>query len=286
MKKMLLSMAAILIALFLAACNENEEENETEKEESVISVEVAEATEGDLTAEHTVNGRTEPNRTTPVMVETPGEIDALEVENGDMVEEDDLIATIDTPMGQQNVRAGKEGQITNLNVSEGDMASNEEPLAVIADLDTLKITAGVTAKTRSLFEKEDTITVTIEGTEKVGEIMSVGNMPDDTGLYPIEASVDNEDDDYLPGMIAVLSVSETVRENTILVPTEAVMEESGETYVYIVEGDEAIRRTVTVQETQSEETALEGDIEAGDQVVTSGQLTLTDGAQVNVAKGE
>lgn len=286
MKKMLLSMAAILIALFLAACNENEEENETEKEESVISVEVAEATEGDLTAEHTVNGRTEPNRTTPVMVETPGEIDALEVENGDMVEEDDLIATIDTPMGQQNVRAGKEGQITNLNVSEGDMASNEEPLAVIADLDTLKITAGVTAKTRSLFEKEDTITVTIEGTEKVGEIMSVGNMPDDTGLYPIEASVDNEDDDFLPGMIAVLSVSETVRENTILVPTEAVMEESGETYVYIVEGDEAIRRTVTVQETQSEETALEGDIEAGDQVVTSGQLTLTDGAQVNVAKGE
>lgn len=286
MKKMLLSMAAILIALFLAACNENEEENETEKEESVISVEVAEATEGDLTAEHTVNGRTEPNRTTPVMVETPGEIDALEVENGDMVEEDDLIATIDTPMGQQNVRAGKEGQITNLNVSEGDMASNEEPLAVIADLDTLKITAGVTAKTRSLFEKEDTITVTIEGTEKVGEITSVGNMPDDTGLYPIEASVDNEDDDYLPGMIAVLSVSETVRENTILVPTEAVMEESGETYVYIVEGDEAIRRTVTVQETQSEETALEGDIEAGDQVVTSGQLTLTDGAQVNVAKGE
>lgn len=286
MKKMLLSMAAILIALFLAACNENEEENETEKEESVISVEVAEATEGDLTAEHTVNGRTEPNRTTPVMVETPGEIDALEVENGDMVEEDDLIATIDTPMGQQNVRAGKEGQITNLNVSEGDMASNEEPLAVIADLDTLKITAGVTAKTRSLFEKEDTITVTIEGTEKVGEITSVGNMPDDTGLYPIEASVDNEDDDFLPGMIAVLSVSETVRENTILVPTEAVMEESGETYVYIVEGDEAIRRTVTVQETQSEETALEGDIEAGDQVVTSGQLTLTDGAQVNVAKGE
>jgi multidrug efflux pump subunit AcrA (membrane-fusion protein) len=287
MKKVLLSLAVILMIVFLAACNENDEENETEEEaERVIPVEVAEVTEGDLTAVSTVNGRTEPNHTTPVMAETPGEIDTLEVENGDTVEEDDLIASLDTPAGLQNIRADREGQITNLNYSEGDMVTNEEPFAVVADLEILKITAGVTAEIRELFEKDDTVTITIDGQEIDGEITSVGTMPDDTGLYPVEAEVENEEDDFLPGMIAKISVEETVLSDTILVPTEAVMEESEEAYVFIVVDNEAVRRTVTVQETQSEETALEGDIEAGDQVVTSGQLTLTDGAQVNVAKGE
>ncbi|MFA1822482.1 efflux RND transporter periplasmic adaptor subunit [Virgibacillus oceani] len=285
MKKILLSVAAILLIGLLAACNEDDEET-TETEEREISVEVAEAAEGDLTTENSVYGRTEPNRTIPVMIETPGEMDTLEVENGDTVEEDDLIATIDTPAGLQNIRADREGQITNLDASEGDIISNEEPLAIIADLETLKITAGVTAQVRDLFEKEDTVMVTIDGEEKEGEVTHVGNMPDDTGLYPMEATLENEAADFLPGMIAILSTSETVIENTILVPTEAVMEDADETYVYLVIDNEAIRTAVTVQGTQSEKTALEGDIEAGDQVVTNGQLTLTDGAQVNVAKGE
>mgnify|MGYP001255366514 CR=1 FL=1 len=287
MKKLLWSMAAIMMVVFLAACNEDNEETETEEEEErVVPVEIAEAEEGSLTAVNTVYGRTEPNQTTPVMAETPGEIDTLEVENGDIVEEDDLIATLDTPAGLQNIRADREGEITNLNFSEGDMVTNEEPFAVIADFKTLKITAGVTSKVLALFEKDDTVNITIDGQEIEGNITSVGNMPDDTGLYPVEAEVENDDDDFLPGMVAKIAVDETLVSDTIIVPTEAVMEESEETYVYVVVDGEAIRRTVTVQETQSEKTALEGDIEAGDQVVTAGQLTLTDGAQVNVTKGE
>jgi multidrug efflux pump subunit AcrA (membrane-fusion protein) len=287
MKKLLWSMAAIMMVVFLAACNEDNEETETEEEEErVVPVEIAEAEEGSLTAVNTVYGRTEPNQTTPVMAETPGEIDTLEVENGDSVEEDDLIATLDTPAGLQNIRADREGEITNLNFSEGDMVTNEEPFAVIADFKTLKITAGVTSKVLALFEKDDTVNITIDGQEIEGNITSVGNMPDDTGLYPVEAEVENDDDDFLPGMVAKIAVDETLVSDTIIVPTEAVMEESEETYVYVVVDGEAIRKTVTVQETQSEKTALEGDIEAGDQVVTAGQLTLTDGAQVNVTKGE
>ncbi len=287
MKKLLWSMAAIMMVVFLAACNEDNEETETEEEEErVVPVEIAEAEEGSLTAVNTVYGRTEPNQTTPVMAETPGEIDTLEVENGDIVEEDDLIATLDTPAGLQNIRADREGEITNLNFSEGDMVTNEEPFAVIADFKTLKITAGVTSKVLALFEKDDTVNITIDGQEIEGNITSVGNMPDDTGLYPVEAEVENDDDDFLPGMVAKIAVDETLVSDTIIVPTEAVMEESEETYIYVVVDDEAIRKTVTVQETQSEKTALEGDIEAGDQVVTAGQLTLTDGAQVNVTKGE
>ncbi|WP_164218421.1 efflux RND transporter periplasmic adaptor subunit [Virgibacillus sp. YIM 98842] len=287
MKKLLWSMAAIMVVVFLAACNEDNEETETEEEEErVVPVEIDEAEEGSLTAVNTVYGRTEPNQTTPVMAETPGEIDTLEVENGDSVEEDDLIATLDTPAGLQNIRADREGGITNLNFSEGDMVTNEEPFAVIADFKTLKITAGVTSKVLALFEKDDTVNITIDGQEIEGNITSVGNMPDDTGLYPVEAEVENDDDDFLPGMVAKIAVDETLVSDTIIVPTEAVMEESEETYVYVVVDGEAIRKTVTVQETQSEKTALEGDIEAGDQVVTAGQLTLTDGAQVNVTKGE
>ncbi|GAB3065796.1 efflux RND transporter periplasmic adaptor subunit [Virgibacillus ainsalahensis] len=287
MKKLMVSIAAILMIGLLAACTEEEEPdaNETE-EESVTPVETAEASEGDLVVEKSVYGRTAPNRTTPVMLQAPGEIDTLEVANGDMVEEDDLIATVSTQAGTQNIRAPKDGEITNLQAAEGEMATTEEPIAVVADLDTVKLQLTATADVRDLFSVEDTLNVLIDGNEYEAEVTSVGTMPDDTTLYPIEATVDNEDREIIPGLVAEVTVPESTVEDTIIVPTEAVVEEDDEAFVYVVNEDSAVQTTVTIQETQSEQTAIEGEVQAGDEIVVNGQLTLGDGDTVEVVEGE
>jgi len=287
MKKLLLSTAAIFLLSSVAACSQTESEGENaDVEERVAAVEVAEAVEGDLTLERSIFGRTAPNSTTPILLQSAGEVDSLEVENGELVEEDDIIAKISTPMGKQNIRAPKDGELVNLKAAEGDNVSNEEPIALIADLGTIKLNFTVTADVRKLVPVDKKMTVTIEKKQYEATISSVSTMPDDTGLYPVEAKVDNKDRVILPGMVAELSVPEQQIKDAIIVPTAAIIEEDDETFVYAVKDNQATKQVITVVETQSAETAIEGDIKGGDSVIVTGQLTLSDGVQVNVVKGE
>ncbi|MFC4558031.1 efflux RND transporter periplasmic adaptor subunit [Virgibacillus kekensis] len=283
MRKILILITAITLIGVLAACNQTEEGNK-EVKESVTPVKIAEAKKGDLVLEKSLYGRTAPKSTTPVMAAQPGEITNLEVENGEKVEEDDLIATIQTARGAQNIYASTGGEITQLTATEGSMASNQEPLAVIADFESMKVNFTVTEDTIDLFEKEDTFPLTVDGKEYEAEITSISTMPDKTGLYPVEATVENSDDQLLAGMVAEMAVPEQRVTDSIIVPTEAVIEESSETFVYVVKDGKAAKKLVTIKETQSDKTAIEGKLNAGDQVVTEGQLTLSDGGKVSIAK--
>ncbi|SFB26970.1 RND family efflux transporter, MFP subunit [Lentibacillus halodurans] len=285
MRKLFLSIAALMLIGILAACNQDEESND-EQEEQVVSVEIEEVTAGDLVIEKSLYGRTEPDSTTPVMVQNPGEVTELEVENGDTVEEDDHLATIQTAAGNQNIYASTAGDITKLTADEDAMVSNEEPLMVIADFNPMTLTFSVVTETLDLLETGDTYPVTMNGQEYEAEITAISTMPDDTGLYPVEATVDNEDDNILSGAIAVMDIPENRIEDTVLLPTEAVVTENDETFVYVVEDNQAVRKDITIQETQSEETAVEGDVQEGDQVVVNGLLTLSEGMNVNVVQGQ
>ncbi|MBY7144696.1 efflux RND transporter periplasmic adaptor subunit [Virgibacillus sp. NKC19-3] len=287
MKRILFGMIAILLIAFLAACTSDEDANEDEDEgEGVTQVETAEVTEDDFVIDRSVYGHTSPTSTAPVMVQEPGEIDTLEVENGDQVEEDERIASITTPAGNQDITASTAGEITNLEVSEGDIVSTEDPLAVVADLDSMIVTFNVTADVQKLFSTEDTLDVVIDDNEYEAEITAIDKMPDDTGLYPVEATVDNDDGDILAGMVGEMQVPENRIEEAIIVPTEAVTHADDEAFIYVIDGETANQITVTIQESQSDETAIEGEIQAGDEVVVDGQLTLSDGSPVNVVEGE
>lgn len=285
MKKVLLSMAAMLLVTLLAACNDDGEDTK-KKEDRVTPVETELAVKDDFTVEKTVYGRTSPASTAPVMLQTPGEVDSLEVENGDEVKEDDLIASLKTPAGKQNIRAPKDGEIASLKAAEGDMLSTEDPLAIVVDVEQMKLEFSVTSGVQSLFSKGDKRSTRINDKKYEATIHSIGTLPDDTGLYPIEATVKNEDNEILSGIVAVMKVPEKKHKDVIIVPTEAIVEENDESFVYVVKADKAKKIKVEITETQSDITAIKSDVKTDDQVVVNGQMTLTDGDQVNVLKGE
>ncbi|WP_337019769.1 efflux RND transporter periplasmic adaptor subunit [Oceanobacillus massiliensis] len=285
MKKILQGITLLLLIGLLAACTED---NADEEEEArVVPVETAEAEKGDLVIEKVLYGRTAPSSMTPVMLQAPGEVDSIEIENGEEVEEEDLIATISTAAGKQNIRASRSGEIAQLQASEGEMATNEEPFAMIADMNPMKLQLSVTANVLSLIAVDDNYTSLLGGKEYEATITEVSAMPDDTGLYPIEATIENDGSEMLTGLISELQIPEITISDAILVPTTAVVQEDDRSFVYVVNDHTAQKVEVQVLETQSDQTAIEGDIEAGDQIVITGQLTLSDGEKVDAAaKGE
>lgn len=285
MKRWMIGITAVLLIGILAACNQDEDTNQ-EEEKRVIPVETQEAKNDNLVIERSLYGRAAASSTSPIMLQAAGEVDSLEVENGEMVEEDDLIATISTPAGNQNIRASRDGEVTQLRAAEGDMVSAEEPFAVIADLDELKLNFTVTSDVVGLLKTGDTHQVEAADKEYEAEISSVDSIPGENGLYPVQATFNNEEKDLLPGAIVSLKIPEETISDAIIVPTEAVNEENEESFVFLVKDNKAERVVVTVLETQSENTAIEGDVSEGDQVIVSGHLGLTDGDQVSVTGGE
>lgn len=272
------------LLMTMVACNDEAEEEP--EEDRIIPVETASIEKDDLIVENQFFGRLSPEQMIPVLLENPGEIDELLVENDETVEKDDIIAKIKTPVGTQNIRAPEAGEVIKLDVKEGEKVSGEEPLAFIVDLDQLKLELTVTEKDRSLFKKDKKLDVTVEEKSYEFTTEDIAKLPDDTGLYPISGTIKNKKSRLLPGMIATINVPKKLVSKSLLIPTEALIEDSDETYIYTIEDDIAHRTNVTVIEAQSDLTAIEGDVAEGDTIVINGQLTLFDGAKVEVVNEE
>jgi len=282
-KNVLKIMAICLIGLLVACSNNNTDEDKTE---SIIPVETITAQEDEIVVNRTLSGRTAPNRTTPVMVEVPGEIEELNVENGDKVEEDEVLATLKTPAGNQDIKAPKSGEVAELELDEEDVATDSDPFAVIIDMEKLKINYDVTSNVRSLMEKDMILDTVVDDETYETTITSIGSIPGETGLYPVEGVVENVDDQLIPGLVVKTSVPEKRIKDTIVVPTEAIIEESDGAFVYLVEDNVALKTEITIKESQSDVTAIEGDVKVDDEVVINGQLTLSDGREVEVVEEE
>src|SRR5699024_4261559 len=177
-KRVLLAIIMIFI-LILSACGNSNNETENETESDVISVETTEITKGDLTSEKSRYGQTQPIEQTPIMLTHPGEVYQLKVKNSDKVKKDDDLAVIKSEAGEQTIKAPKKGVVANMPDSTGSMVSNEEPFAMIIDLDDIKIQATATQKMRDLFKTDQEVTVEIDDEDYTGEVMALDPLPNE-----------------------------------------------------------------------------------------------------------
>ena len=245
-------------------------------------------TKDDLVVNKKFYGRTMPDSMTPVMAAAPGEIDTLEVAKGDEVDEDDVIATLNRADGRGTIDivAPADGEITSLDIQEGQMASNTEPVAMITDLSTVAIQVSITSDNIDLFNENETATVTFDGleVEETADIDYVSSVANETGLYTVDVSLENDNNSVKPGMVAVVHLPENTVKDALIIPTTALVEQTDQTFVYTVQGDKAVKVDVTVLESQTNLTAIEADLSEGDTVITDGHITLSDGKKVNVKK--
>src|SRR5699024_12523416 len=96
---------------------------------------------------------------------------------------------------------------------------------------------------------------------------------------------DNEEDE-LDGSCAELEIKETREKDTLIVPTDEIVSETDEDFVYIADDDKAKKVDVEIIEPQTDQSAVDGDLEKDDDVIVKGQFTLTDEAEIEIKEGE
>jgi membrane fusion protein, multidrug efflux system len=117
-----------------------------------------------------------------------------------------------------------------------------------------------------------------------GELTFVDNAVDmTTGTIQLKATFANEDDALWPGQFVqvVLTLSELT--NAVVVPSQAVQVGQSGQFIYIVKADQTVEnRPVQTGITFNNETVVSKGLQAGETVVTDGQLRLAPKMKVTV----
>ena len=200
-----------------------------------------------------------------------------------------LDTALDNVDANGNVLAPQSGTLVTMNAVEGSYISNSMPLVVIDGADQMKVTASVSEALVpkltvgdkaevSVSAADATFTATIRSVERAASMQ--------TKLYTVVLTVPADVGGLMSGMFADVTFRTDTAENTIVVPTEAILTSNHVQYVFVVEDGAAKYVEVTTGLTGSGVTEVTSGLKAGDRLVTVGQAYLADGDPVRIVGGE
>jgi multidrug efflux system membrane fusion protein len=120
-----------------------------------------------------------------------------------------------------------------------------------------------------------------------GRLTFIDNTVDTTtGTIKLRATFDNQQRALWPGQFVDVNLTLKSQPNAIVVPTAALQTSQQGTYVYVVNADlTAQPQAVKVAWTAGDDTVIASGLQAGQRVVTDGQLRLTPGTKVDIKSG-
>jgi RND family efflux transporter MFP subunit len=106
----------------------------------------------------------------------------------------------------------------------------------------------------------------------------------DSRTLIVEAVVPNEDGSLRPGSFATAQIEQSSHSPAVLVPAASVRTVAGTSRVYVVSGDRAEERLVTVGQAEGDLVEITSGIKSGEKVATSQVAQLADGVRVAVGR--
>jgi multidrug efflux system membrane fusion protein len=115
-----------------------------------------------------------------------------------------------------------------------------------------------------------------------GRLTFVDNQADTlTGMVRLKATFSNEDHNLWPGRFVNVTLTLATQSGVLVVPSQAIQIGQKGQFVFVVRPDRTVEmRPIAVGSTVGERTVVTEGLEAGEVVVTDGQLRLTPGAKV------
>jgi len=191
-------------------------------------------------------------------------------------------------LGNAKVYAPISGIVASINTDVGSMVSQSTPPMDIIDTSKMLLDIQVTENNISKIKSGQEVTLKIDvlpDKEFSGVIKSVSPTPDPRSQnYPVRIEIANDDAVLKAGMFARAEIAIEKKENVILVPTMAVLDENGVKYVYVVENGKAKKIEVETGLDDGEMVEITKGIDEGQDIIVEGQQYLSDGSDVTVVK--
>jgi len=195
------------------------------------------------------------------------------------------------------IRAEIGGRTGNLLLREGNLvrAADVNPLVIVNEIRPIAVSFAVPQQYLDdirRFSAGRHLDVEIRPSDDstaalAGALTFINNQVDTTtGTIQLKATFTNADRRLWPGEFVTVRLILSVQPNVLTIPSQAVMTGQAGTFVYVVNADRsATTQAVRVGRAVDDDVVVEAGLQAGQQVVTDGQLRLVPGARVEI-KGE
>jgi len=177
------------------------------------------------------------------------------------------------------------GTITNVMVHEGDNVKSKAPLFSIADLSKMRIRIWITADEKSRMKKGMKVFATANGKTFEGRVsdFSIGVDPMKAAFYA-DVIFDNGKGEILPGVTADVEVVIYENENAIVVPRNVVMFDKKGSFVFLANGDKAVKRYVEISNEDGINYEISKGLNVNDPLITVGIAKLENGTKIKPVK--
>ena len=117
-----------------------------------------------------------------------------------------------------------------------------------------------------------------------GDLFFIDNTIDKTtGTVQLAGTFSNDREVLWPGQYVNVTLVLSVQKDALVVPSVAVQTGREGKFVFVVKPDNTVEvRPVTARMAAGEETVIEKGLQAGERVVTDGQLRLVPGARIDI----
>lgn len=195
-------------------------------------------------------------------------IDRMLVKEGQAVSAGDTIATIDKDESKRlqqeraigavllaamptELRASVDGIVVSVTVDDGVWLDEGMPCVMIAEKSDIHVSVNIREKHLNSVKCGQVATVSGNGLRRdsyKGTLKEISSVVSNTNGSAVQGRVDLEngqvDDSFRLGLSAKVKLDVVLEEHGIVVPYNAVVEEDNNTFIYIAQGNKAIRREI------------------------------------------
>lgn len=189
-------------------------------------------------------------------------------------------------LAKTSVIAPFSGRVGLRNISEGAYISPETIVANLVNLNPVKITFSIPEKYSNQVATNTNIKFTVAGSAKeyAARVYAIEPGIDAaTRTLQLRARAENPSGSLLPGSFASVKLPLTVIKDALLLPSQAIVPVQDGKKVFVVENSQAKEVMVETSSRTENNVLVTSGLKAGDTVLTTGIMSLKDGAPVTVS---
>jgi membrane fusion protein (multidrug efflux system) len=184
------------------------------------------------------------------------------------------------------IRAPIDGVVSNRFIRLGNTIDVNAPAFRVTSFDPLVAYLHVPEREYRNIRKDQIVGIDIDalqGQRIVASVTRVSPIVDpETGTFKITIEISDDQRRIKPGMFGRISIVYDQHSNVLQIPRSAILEDSGEMSVFIVDGDKATRRSVSTGYSNSGMIEIMSGLTDDNLIVTVGHVGLKDDAVVSV----
>jgi RND family efflux transporter MFP subunit len=183
------------------------------------------------------------------------------------------------------IRAPFDGRIENVGVELGAFVSYGTTLSQLIDLSSLKINIYLSEQEAFLAKKGQAVQISSIVLSKplTGHVSMISNKADASGKFLTEISLSNNSKDPLKaGILADVHFTTDVLQTGLSIPDKALLSGATAAKVFVVKGDHVEQKSIKTGITSAGKVQVLEGLQAGEQVVVSGQLNLENGTTISI----